>query len=54
MSRYFFILILILSAIPFTVHGQSERSDSLYAIGVDLYREGKYAEAIPILREKLG
>ena len=51
MSRYFFILILILSAIPFTAYGQSERSDSLYAIGVDLYREGKYAEAIPIFRE---
>ncbi len=51
MSRYFFILILILSAIPFTAYGQSERSDSLYAIGVDLYHAGKYAEAIPIFRE---
>lgn len=51
MPRYFPILILILSAIPFTIYGQSERSDSLYAIGVDLYHAGKYAEAIPIFRE---
>lgn len=43
MQRYFVFILLICSTICF---GQSWQSDSIYAIGVELYHKGKYAEAV--------
>lgn len=40
------LIILILSAL--TAYSQSAHSDSLFAIGVDLYNSGKYKEAIQL------
>ncbi len=43
--------ILLVSLCVFYAFGQSITSDSLYSIGVDLYQQGKYKEAIPLFTE---
>lgn len=49
MKRIFVILLLCLNS--GMVFSQSAKSDSLFAIGVDLYNAGKYKEAIPFFTE---
>ena len=45
--RHILTLILLL-ALPLTAAAQSAESDSLYAAGVELYRQGCYREALPL------
>ena len=43
MQRFLLLLLLLCSTICF---GQSRQSDSIYAIGVELYHQGKYEDAM--------
>ena len=49
-NRFLFFAIFMLCESNIT-HAQSVLSDSLFAIGVKLYNEGKYQKAIPIFTE---
>lgn len=50
-GNYWFICILFCLCTHNISFAQSAKSDSLFAIGVDLYNAGKYQEAIPIFTE---
>lgn len=50
-GNYCFICILFCLCTHNISFAQSAKSDSLFAIGVDLYNAGKYQEAIPIFTE---
>ncbi len=45
------IIFFAAAAVCLGMHAQSRESDSLYVIGVNLYNEGKYAEAIPFFEK---
>lgn len=47
MKKVFLIICTIICCCPMAM-AQSAKSDSLFAIGVDLYNAGKYQEAIPV------
>ena len=49
--RYIIICIYLLTLYSNKVHAQSAKSDSLFALGVDLYNAGNYKEAIPMFEE---
>ena len=51
MLRYVITIVLITMLGVGEISAQSAKSDSLFAIGVDLYNAGKYQEAIPIFEE---
>ncbi len=42
------LTLILLLALPLTAAAQSAESDSLYAAGVELYRQGQYREALPL------
>ena len=45
------VVIAVLMQIGLNLNAQSVKSDSLFALGVDLYNAGKYKEAIPIFED---
>ena len=47
MGKFLIFVVLCIIA-TFKINAQSAKSDSLFAIGVDLYNAGKYQEAIPV------
>ena len=45
------ILVIALIQVVLNLNAQSAKSDSLFALGIDLYNAGKYKEAIPLFQD---